>query len=153
MYASLKKSIEESFAFLQDDTKMGKPWTREYTVGLGPLGSVNATHTYNYEGNLSRGGQMLAKIGVVATVSYQAPKGEAASGLGFQITKGELKADNAKGTIWFDAQNGRLVESDMKMHLKGNLTVSANGQDFPMEMDQQQSIRVRISKDPPAPVK
>ncbi len=148
-----KKAIEESFIFLPERMVMGEPWKRDFAISCGPLGTINATHTYVYEGNESRGGKSLAKIGVTATVTYQAPKGEAASGLGFQITKGELKADNAKGTIWFDPQLGRLAESEMKMHLRGNLTISANGQDYPMTMDQDQNVRIRITKDPPAPVK
>jgi hypothetical protein len=151
---TLKKSIEESFTFLPaEPIAPGKSWTRESSMSLGPLGTVNAKHTYKYEGSENRNGRPLAKISVTATVTYQASKGEAASGLNFQVTKGELKAENAKGIIWFDTTAGRLVDSEMKMHLKGTLTISANGQDYPMELDQEQTVRVRMTEQQPVPAK
>jgi len=149
---TLKKAIEESFTFLgSDPRKPGSEWKRDSTLSLGPLGTIISSHTYTYEGNENRNNRPMAKIGVTANLTYQAPKGEAASGLNFQITKGELKTQSAKGTIWFDNSAGRLAESEMRMHLKGTLTVSANGQDFPMDLNQEQVVRVRLTDQPPLP--
>ncbi len=144
---TLKKSVEEAFAFVPDaPVKKGDSWERQMEVPLGPLGALNATNKYTYEGQ-EKG---LEKISVVSNMKYTAPK-DGDGGLPFKISKGDLKADNAKGTIYFDAAKGRLAESEMKMKLKGSLTISAMGNELTMDMEQDQTVKITVTTEKPKP--
>jgi len=143
---SLKHSAEEAFRFLPDAAvKPGHKWDRKHTVPLGPLGSLNAVQGYTYDGPVEFEGKNAEKISVVTSVSYQPPKGDT-TGLPFRITAGNLKTQDGKGTIYFDAAAGRMLQSETKWRLKGVLTFeAAQGQPMDMEMDQEQSVRIRVT--------
>jgi hypothetical protein len=144
---TMKKSAEEAFNFLPEKpVSKGEKWQRKLEVPLGPLGSLASIHNYTYEGMENK----LAKISVTATMTYNPPKADAGGQLPFQITKGNLKADDAKGTILFDPAAGRLASSSMTMRIKGSLTISAMGQELAMDMDQNQDVKIEVSDKPPA---
>jgi hypothetical protein len=146
---TLRRSAEEAFAFLPEGkVNRGDKWERRLTVPLGPLGNLAAVYQYTYEGPERVDGQTLEKIAVTANLTYQAPKGEGA-GLPFQVTKSDLRAETASGSIYFDATRGRLVRSSMTLRLKGTLTISAMGQEFPLEMEQDQTVRMVLSDQNP----
>jgi hypothetical protein len=148
---TLKHSVEEAFRFLPDGpVSKGATWQRKQAVPLGPLGNLNATNTYTYDGPATLDGKTLEKISFAPSITYQAPKGDVA-GLPFQITAGNMKAEDAKGTMYFDAAAGRLVQSETKMRLKGSLTVSASGQKMTMDLDQEQTSKIRITTTNPVP--
>jgi hypothetical protein len=145
---ALRRGVEEGLAFGPDQGNPAR-WQRTYTMPMGALGNLATVANYAYEGRSNRDGRPLDKIGVTVTMTYQSPKGDT-GGLAFHVARGDLKADQCKGTLWFDSTLGRLVESEMEMHLKGALTVVANGQEYPMEMEQHQVVRTRVLDQPPA---
>ena len=51
------------------------------------------------------------------------------------MTKSDLKVESSEGTILFDREAGRVVESRGKLHVKGSMTLSAGGQELPGELD------------------
>jgi hypothetical protein len=146
---TLQNATEEAFAFLPKEAlRPGKSWERKMTAALGPIGTVTGTHTYTYVGPKTVGGKQLQEVAIEAQLSYQPPRGDAGL-LPFQISKGELQVQSGKGVLWFDNHLGRLAQSEMKMRLHGTLTIVAMGQEHTLVMEQDQSVKIRITDDPP----
>src|SRR5262249_11731031 len=103
---ALTKSASQAFGFLPD--KPAKTWTRDIQTAMGPLWSMTAKNAYTDEGSSSLDGKTVQKIGVRSTVTYTPPK-EESSAAPFRVVKGDLKVEQAEGTIYFDPAAGRLV--------------------------------------------
>jgi hypothetical protein len=143
----LKKSAQETFSFLPyKQVKVGDdPWGKEKKIKmpLGPFGSYELINTYKYEGKGTGKEKDFEKITFTTTAEYSPPKDDA--GLEFKVTKGELKLENAKGTIYFDAAAGRLVSYEMSFDLTGSLTLNNNG--VPLETkikEQKQTVKATL---------
>jgi hypothetical protein len=146
---TLQKSAEEAFQFLHRRTVRPKDsWERSFTMSLGPVGSVTGTYKYTYVGPEMLDGKPAQKIDVDAKLSYVPPKGDVGL-LPFQITRGDMRVETGRGTIWFDEQKGRLVRSEMHVRLHGTLTMISMGQEYTLELDQDQSIKIRITDQDP----
>jgi hypothetical protein len=140
---TLRRSVEEAFAFLPDEpVRQGQKWERPLTITLGPLGMLTVKHVYSYEGPVSVQGRTLHKMTDAPTVTYAPPPGSAGV-LPFQITKGEVKTEQASGTLLFDTTAGKLVRSEMTMKLKGTLTIVMNNQESTLDLDQEHRIEIR----------
>ena len=63
--------------------------------------------------------------------------------------KGDLKADTAKATYYFDADAGRLVQSDRSLRVKGTVTISSKDKKLSYDLDQDQTWRVRLLRENP----
>jgi hypothetical protein len=139
---TLKKSAEEAFGFLPEKAiSKGDSWKRETTIPLGPLGSFKSVNDYTLEGKESDG----EKIGLKANLTYTAPKGDGGGLAGlFKITKGNLKAENARGTLIFDADKGRLVRYNMTMNFRGSLTLEVGGNQIEMDVATEQTTNSRV---------
>jgi len=119
------QGFEQAFAFVPDKAvKKGDTWTRGSKVPFGGIGEFRSSSTFTFNGK-GEGGE---EIGVKQSLSYVPPKKGADFGGLFKIVKGDLKADNAKGTYVFDAEKGRLVSATNAMTVKGSLTLDLNGQ-------------------------
>jgi hypothetical protein len=124
----------------------GDKWSQKLTAPLGLLGKLAVVHNYTYQG-VSEGVHRI-EVAPAITFSNEDNKGGGIGGL--TIKKADLKAENAKGNIYFDVENGRMTGSDMAMRIKGTLTVSAMNQDFPLEIDieMQNKVTVTAAKTP-----
>jgi len=142
---TLRRAAEEAFGFLPESpVNKGDQWKREMQVSLGPLGAMTANHTYTYDGPEMKDGKTLHKISVVSTLAYTPPK-EETGGFPFKITSGDLKTESAQGVIYFDADIGRLASSEMKMKLKGSLSVSVSGESHTLAIEQDQTVAIRLT--------
>jgi hypothetical protein len=142
---TMSKGSEEAFGFLPaKPVKPGDTWKKGSTLSLGPLGSFKVESNYIYKGKVDNG----EAIDVDASMSFTPPAPDANAP--FQITKTGFKAESAKGTIIFDPKTGRLVKQDMKIHMKGPMTIKAGGMEITMDMDQDQSTTVRLLDKKPA---
>ncbi len=119
------QSIEQGFAFVPDKkVKKGESWTRGSKIPFGGIGEFRSSSTFTYNGKGDGGEQIAFK----QNLTYMPPKKGADFGGLFKIVKGDLKADNARGTYVFDAEKGRLVSGTSEMTIKGTLTLDLNGQ-------------------------
>jgi hypothetical protein len=145
---TLTKATQEAFGFLPSDpVKKGSTWKKSVTVPLGPLGNFKADNTYTLEGEVKEG----QKIDVKAEISYSTPDENQDTGLGFKVTKGELKSEEGTGgTMIFDAKTGRLVKSDIKVKIKGSMTIEVSGNSATMDLEQEQTSTVRLLDKAPA---
>jgi hypothetical protein len=148
----LTKAATQAFAFLPTkQVKEGDEWGADRTIKmpLGPLGALEATNTYKYVGKGKLNDKELDKISFTTKVAYSLPKEDA--GIAFRVIKGTLTVDdNAKGTIYFDSANGRLVQYEMSLNLTGDLTLSINNVPLDTKITkQEQTVKVTVSTDNP----
>jgi hypothetical protein len=144
---TMSRSSEEAFGFLPDKpVNKGDQWKREMKLSMGPLGEFKVDNSFSYEGKEGS----ADKIGVTAIMSYTAPKEDAGGDLPFSVSKGDLKSEGAKGTIHFDAGTGKLVKYEMKLRIKGSLTIQVMGNMATMDLDQDQTTTIRAIDKLPA---
>jgi hypothetical protein len=141
--ATMRRAIEEAFGFLPGaEMRPNQRWTRKVILSLGPLGSLSGLNTYTYRGYIDN----KEKIDVEGTLSYVPPTHPT----DFVFQKGDLKAENVRGTVLFDPQTGKPSQTEIRMHIKGSLVVQAQGQLRAIDVDQEQTIRTKFMDKPPA---
>jgi len=145
---ALAEMAEPTFAAIpgKEETK-GAKWKRESTLDMGPIGKYTNTYNYTFEGKEGN----LDKIKVETTLSYKEPAevaGSGSSGLPFKIKQAELKSTKADGNILFDAKEGRIAKSDMKLELSGNLSIEIGGQTTQVTLTQTQTSTTESSDKP-----
>jgi len=137
----LKLMSEPAFTLVPDKGKKVKKddkWQRTGTMNMGPIGSYAATYDYTYDTTEKKDTLTLHKILLKTTLTYTPPQAKDAAGLPFKINSGKLDTKEASGTVWFDAEHGRVAESQMTVKLGGklNVTVSDQAADVDLEMTQ-----------------
>ena len=148
----LKQMTEPAFAVVKgpgQKVKSGESWSRESKLNMGPIGSYTTKYTYTYGGTEKKTVDSkevnLHKIDMKTELTYGAPDNKDPSGLPFKIESGKLTASKAAGTIWFDADKGRVVETKMEVDLKGTLEISVSEAKASVDLDQKQSTTTSTS--------
>lgn len=140
----LRRAAEALFPRLPDNpVRKGDKWKHEFVFPLGQFGNLKALHSYEYLGQDTLDGKTVEKIGYTATATHVPPMPKE-GGLAFKILKCTVKVDDLKGTHWFDAAGGRLVQSETTMRVKGSMTVSVMEQKFEQELESDQTIKTRV---------
>jgi hypothetical protein len=123
--------------------KEGDRWKREERITFGPLGSWHSADRYIYAGTEDQ----LDIIKVESTLRYSAPS--EVKSLPFSIRAADLKATKAHGTLRFDRNRGRIVESVHEQNLEGSLSIELGGQETQVELRQEQKTTVTtVDKNP-----
>jgi len=142
---ALQEMAEPTFAAIPGkEVPKGEKWKRESSLDMGPIGKYENTYTYTYEGKEGK----LDKIKVETTLKYKEPTdvaGAGAGGLPFKIKNAKLESSNAVGTILFDPEKGRIESSDMRLTLKGTLSIEIGGQVTEVNLTQEQSSKIETS--------
>jgi hypothetical protein len=149
----LKMMSEPAFTLVPDKghkVKPGEKWARTGKMTLGPIGSYEATYDYTFDGpekkQVEGKDATLQKIGMKTSLKYSPPDKNAAGSLSFfKINSGDLQTTEATGTIYFDAENGRVASSEMSVGLKGKLNVSVSDQAADVELEQTQKTYTSTS--------
>jgi hypothetical protein len=140
---ALKEMAEPTFAVVPTKPVAPKDtWTRTSTLDMGPIGKYDNEYKYTYEGREAK----QDKITVDTTLKYT-PPGEVAGvgGLPFKIKSADLKSTNAKGTILFSEEKGRVEKSNMSLDLDGKLSIEIGGQTTEVKLTQTQKTEVETS--------
>jgi hypothetical protein len=131
---ALKQEFEQALGVLPDGpARPGEPWERTEAVDGGSGLELVLRKKYEYAGTEKKGDKALDKI--TAKVIDAKCRQDADSSSPLKLTRSDLKVDSSEGTILFDREAGRVVESRERLELKGNLTLSAQGQDQPCRFD------------------
>jgi hypothetical protein len=153
----LKQMAEPPFMVVPDKGKKVKPndtWVRESKLAMGPIGTYDAKYTFTYKGPEKRTIEgkeaTLEKIEMKTDLTYKPPDPKEASNLPFKIEGGSLKAPDANGTIYFDKDKGRVVETTMKVKLEGKLNISVADQKAEVELTQTQDTTTNTTDAPAA---
>jgi len=153
---ALKQQLAGIFTFLpKKPVNKGDSWDNKSTVSLGPLGAFKTEQKFTYEGQVDKDGKKLEKIVGTGKMTYVSPKekekdGKENAAMPFEIVKADFKADDIKTTFYFDAGAGRLSSSETKNKFKGAMTISAQGMEIAMEMEQEQDATTKIMEKKPA---
>src|SRR5262249_45532391 len=134
--------------------KSGEKWQRALTYPFGPLGKLTVTNEYVYDGptkfeDATKVTRDVEKITFTPVASKYELPAESTEKLLYRASKGDIKVEESRGTILFDAKAGRLVNFENKMKLRGNLTLLIEGNPFETEMQQEQSIKVTLHEKNP----
>jgi Family of unknown function (DUF6263) len=130
----LKARFEQSHGNLPDVlARPGEPWERTETADLGSGQELVLRKKYEYAGTAKKGDKTLDKI--TATTKEVKLKVNPDIQAPAKVTKSDLKVASSTETILFDREAGRVVESNDKLHIKGTMTLSVQGQDLPGELD------------------
>ena len=137
---TIKATAAENFAFLPPKpVAKGDTWKRSQAIPLGPLGNLKGETNYTYKGP----GKDGEEISFDQTLEYAPPKVSDDS-LPFKITKGEMKADKASGSLTFDASKGRLVRTEQSTKMKGSLTFEVAGNSTTLTLEMTQTAKSRV---------
>jgi hypothetical protein len=142
---ALREMAEPTFAVVPKETvEKDKTWKKETTLDMGPIGKYKNEYTYKYEGPDEK--TKLDKINVDTKLTYMPPeKTEGVGGLPFRIKSAKLESKNAKGTIWFNRDKGRVEKTDMSLELGGKLEIEIGGQPTTVDLEQKQTTTVETS--------
>jgi hypothetical protein len=145
---SLKRTAKEVFSFLPErKVKEGETWERSVEVPTGPLGQQRFINTYKFEGQAELAGKKVEKIGVTMAIDYKAGKPDPA--LASSVLSGEMKVEDGKGTIYFNAAEGRLIQIESKMTLKGRMILSVSGTNVEAELQREQENKTAVLSENP----
>jgi hypothetical protein len=153
----LKQMSEPAFTVVPGKGKKVKPsdkWESKSELKMGPIGSYDAKYSYTYTGTEKRTVEgkevVLHKIEMTTALDYKKPDPKDATGLPFKITDGSIKTSEAKGTILFDAEKGRVVDSNMTVALDGKLQIEVADQKADVDLKQTQKTTTTTSDKNPA---
>src|SRR5262249_46828650 len=100
---------------------------------------------YEYAGTEKKGGKALDKI--TAKVLEAGYRQDADSSSPAKLAKADVKVTSSEGTIFFDREAGRMVESHERVELTGGLTFSAQGQDQRIGFDLTLRVDVQLQSE------
>jgi hypothetical protein len=142
---ALGQEFEQTHALValpDGPVKPGASWERTEAFDRGAGLELVLRKKYEYAGTEKRGDKALDKI--TAKVLEASYRQDADSSAPVKLTKGELKVTASEGTILFDREAGRVVESRERVELTGGLTYSAQGQDQRVGFDLTMRIEVQL---------
>lgn len=130
----LKRDMSDAYEIFPDILlREGEPWNRSETMDLGNGQTLTFQKTYEYRGTAEKDGRTLDKISVKAGgVTYAMEPNPSQP---IQVSASDLKMESSDGAILFDREAGQVVESNLKMHIVGDMTLVAGGQDLPAKLD------------------
>lgn len=134
-----REIAELTFFVPQSQETDSAPWTRRATHDFGPLGSWYGMT--RYEPRAVKDG--LRQIDFTHQLAYQPPAKDV-GGLPFTIVSATLKPDVAGGSIQLDEQKRRVVSAQEKFQVRGIINAELAGQSVPIELQESQSIQVRV---------
>jgi hypothetical protein len=146
---ALKQMAEPTFAAVPNkEVKKDETWKYNSKLALGPIGSYDTTYEYKYLGKDEKE-KDSDKIGVTATLKYEKPGDNAASGLPFKIKDGKLESKQATGSVVYDPKLGRITSSKMQLELSGNLDIEIGGMVTKVDLTQKQTTTSTLTTDNP----
>ena len=153
---ALKQMATPTFAALPNkEEAKGDHWEAKSTLDMGPIGKYDNTFTYSYDGKNADAKEDAEKkwdkIGVKTELKYTPPDEKAQQGgLPFRIKSADLTSKDATGTMYYDAEKGRIARSTMSLKLNGKLSIEIGGQTTEVTLDQTQTTTVDTTDTDPS---
>lgn len=140
---AISASIEADFFHTPDQAvKKGDGWTRRFRMPMGPLGNLTGQNTYTYADETftdpkdEDAKQPRQRFTFSTAAKLEPPSADQATPGGLQFSNANLKIEEARGTVLFDASKGRVVKAATTMKFTVTLTAEANGQPLNMVLSQ-----------------
>ncbi len=111
----------------------GEPWERTEVSDIGAGQTLTFKRKFEYKGTIKQGDKTLDKIDIKALdVTYKQDTGMPQP---LKVTKSDIKVESSEGTLLFDRERGTIVERNDKTHIKGDMTMEAQGNELPAKLD------------------
>jgi hypothetical protein len=134
---SLKQTMSQSGLILPPKAvSKGDSWDTKMEMKMAPLGKMNVTNAYKFDGQVTRDGKKLEAISVTPTMKFE-PDPNA------QFTL-KLKTEDSKGTNYFDNAIGRLVEVAVTSNM--DMEISIAGQTINQKLQQTVTMKLQGKK-------
>jgi hypothetical protein len=127
----LKKIFSQNVSFPTGPVEKGKSWESKTELKL-PFGKMEVATKYTYEGPTKEGSKTLEKITTSPTSTVTADPNA-------PITIA-IKKQDAKGTILFDNEAGRMVQSNIESSMQ--MEITANGMTFTQNVQQTTNLKL-----------
>ncbi len=98
--------------------EVGDTW-EQTSKASSPIGELTASSTYNYEGITTIDNKLLHRIGVSMEMAF--PDKPNAMGIVVKVVE-----QDTKGTMFFDQQEGQLVNSEVEQAMKLSISVATH---------------------------
>jgi len=153
---ALKQMAAPTFAALPNkEVAKGDHWDAKSTLDMGPIGKYENTFTYTYDGKNADAKEDAEKkwdkISAKTDLKYTPPDEKAQQGgLPFRIKSADLTSKDATGTVYYDADKGRVARSKMDLKLNGKLNIEIGGQTTEVTLEQTQTTSVDTSDADPS---
>jgi hypothetical protein len=146
---ALKEMADPTFAAIPNkEEKKGATWTKDSKLDMGPIGTYDNSYKYTFTGPDEK--TKLDVIKVETTLKYTPPTDTStANALPFKIKSANLTSKDAGGTIYFDAEKGRIDHSETSLKLSGELSIEIGGQTTKVELQQDQTTTVKTTDKSP----
>jgi hypothetical protein len=130
---SLKQFGPHSQGLPGKPVKVGDTWPVKLDVGAGPLGKMDMSMDYKFDGWEEHDGHHCAVLSHTGKISSQG--GTSTSGVNMSIDSGKTT-----GKSWFDPELGTLVDTSADQTM--NLKMKVQGKDMTSKMDQTVSMKL-----------
>jgi hypothetical protein len=134
-----KELAQATFFQPEKPLQANDKWTRPMTHNWGPLGQWTGETAFAYLGKQAN----LHRVSYTHRLNHQPPKA-GGNGIAVQFNNASFKSQNASGIIYFDAERGKVAGVEERFHVKGSLSVSLLGQQTAVEVEEDQTFRIRI---------
>jgi hypothetical protein len=131
---AIKHATNQAYSLFPDKpVKKGDRWMRETVTRIGGGQTLTFENFYEYQGTVEKGGKTFDKISVFTnSVKYAI---SAPAGSMVDVKDSDLKIDSSSGTLLYDRELGRVVESTSTVHIVGAMTLSVNNMDLGTKID------------------
>ncbi|MBT6156155.1 MAG: hypothetical protein HOH82_15975 [Planctomycetaceae bacterium] len=147
---TMQKTASEIFSQLpRKIVSTGDTWKRAAHFSMGPIGEMAINATYIYYGKATVEDTPVDRIQYIAAMKYSPPKANGSVKLPFTITKVSLNSDEFSGTIHFNPETGRIVDTTLNMKISGELTFLVDDQDRTVSLKQEMTIEAHILDENP----
>jgi hypothetical protein len=138
-----EKAQSELDDFNDKPVKAGDCGESETTLDLGQGAIFELTSNQKYVGTVQQDGKTLHQVEIKYTeVDFEQP---AATPGAPAVTESDLKIITGTTTLLFDAEKGRVVKSNLKLKVSGEITLTIANMDLPaglaLEITVEQSVK------------
>ncbi len=120
----------------------GARWERLQALGLGAAGVLDLKTLYTYKGKSKDGEEIWTET----TADYQPPKQTTGD---VKFVRSDVSSRVVRGQLTFDADAGRLLREETGFQLNGTLTLEIKGKEQSVQVQVEQSRKLRVSDKPP----
>lgn len=140
---ALRDGLEEVLGFLPEEpVRPGATWQRQAREPIPPFGTFQNTFRYTYEG---RNG-VQDTIAFAVDMKYVLPAKDTTL---FRVLKGNVRAEEGKGTITLQGDATTLARGDKQVLLRGNLILEASGNQAALDFTSENRLNWRLMTVPP----
>lgn len=113
--------------------EQGDSWERTFPTRLGGGQILELKQSFTYQGTSTVDGVEIHTIEMKVTAAKLSQ--DANINAPVKITGSDLKVESSSGKILFDNKRGMRVQTELKFHLVGALTLDVNGMELPGKID------------------